>query len=78
LFYSGSTLWDIELELTREEQEREHVSAVVQDAAEDTMTEYLMLGLEIEGQQCVFRLVEVIADNSPFLSQTPAGRGPLS
>jgi hypothetical protein len=78
LFYSGSTLRDIELELTREEQEQEHVSAVVQDAAEDTMTEYLMLGLEIEGLQCVFHLVEVIAVNSPFLSQTPAGRRPLS
>ncbi|KAJ7763898.1 hypothetical protein B0H14DRAFT_3510550 [Mycena olivaceomarginata] len=45
------TLRDIKLELTREEQEREHAFAVMRDAAKDTMTEYLMLGLEIEGQQ---------------------------
>ncbi|KAJ7303090.1 hypothetical protein DFH08DRAFT_977305 [Mycena albidolilacea] len=48
---SGSTLRTVELELTREEQEREQASTLVRDAAEDTMTEYLILGLEIEGQQ---------------------------
>ncbi|KAJ7903747.1 hypothetical protein B0H14DRAFT_3421928 [Mycena olivaceomarginata] len=48
---SGSTLRTVELELTREEQEREQASTLVQDAAEDTMTEYLILGLKIEGQQ---------------------------
>ncbi|KAJ7866278.1 hypothetical protein B0H14DRAFT_3442547 [Mycena olivaceomarginata] len=42
------TLRTIELELTRE-QEREQASNLVRDAAEDTMTEYLMLGLEIRG-----------------------------
>jgi hypothetical protein len=54
LLYPGVTLWDVELELTREEQERELASAAVRDAAKGTMTEYLMLGLEIEGQQYVF------------------------
>ncbi|KAJ7358147.1 hypothetical protein DFH08DRAFT_953333 [Mycena albidolilacea] len=48
---SGVTLRTIELELTREVQEREQASNLVQDAVEDTMMEYLMLGLEIEGQQ---------------------------
>jgi hypothetical protein len=37
----------------RDEQEREHSSAAVPEAADDTMAEYLMLGLEIEGQQYV-------------------------
>ncbi|KAJ7831464.1 hypothetical protein B0H14DRAFT_3464063 [Mycena olivaceomarginata] len=50
-FIQASRLRDVELELTREEQERELASAAVRDATEDTMTEYLMLGLEIEGQQ---------------------------
>jgi hypothetical protein len=54
LLYPGVTLRDVELELTREEQERELASAAVRDATEDMMTEYLMLGLEIEGQQYVF------------------------
>jgi hypothetical protein len=54
LLYPGVTLRDVELELMREEQERELASAAVRDATEDTMTEYLMLGLEIEGQQYVF------------------------
>jgi hypothetical protein len=35
----------------REEQERERASAVVREASEGTMTEYLMLALEVEGQQ---------------------------
>ncbi|KAJ7868760.1 hypothetical protein B0H14DRAFT_2572191 [Mycena olivaceomarginata] len=51
--HAGPTLKDIELELTREEQEREQGSSVVPEADEDTMIEYLMLGLEIEGQQYV-------------------------
>jgi hypothetical protein len=49
-------LKDIELELTREEQEREQSSNDVHKVRDDTMTEYLMLGLEIEGQQYVLLL----------------------
>ncbi|KAF7361555.1 CxC2 domain-containing protein [Mycena sanguinolenta] len=48
---SGVTLREIELELMREEQERERTSTTAHDATEETMTEYLMLGLGIEGQQ---------------------------
>ncbi|KAF8195150.1 hypothetical protein K438DRAFT_1968480 [Mycena galopus ATCC 62051] len=48
---SGATLRDIELELMREEQARELASTMVHDATEETRTEYLMLELEIEGQQ---------------------------
>ncbi|KAF7346681.1 CxC2 domain-containing protein [Mycena sanguinolenta] len=48
---SGITLREIELELLREEQANERKSGVVRGVAEATMTEYLMLGLEIEGQQ---------------------------
>ncbi|KAF7366117.1 CxC2 domain-containing protein [Mycena venus] len=48
---SGPTLREIELELTREEQAREHGSNAAPCSMEATMTEYLMLGLEIEGQQ---------------------------
>jgi hypothetical protein len=46
-------LRDIELELVREEQDRERNSTAVREATDDTMIEYLMLGVEIEGQQCV-------------------------
>jgi hypothetical protein len=53
-FFVGPTLREIELQLVHEEQEREHLSLVVQDATEDTMTGYLMLGLELEGQQCTY------------------------
>ncbi|KAF7342685.1 CxC2 domain-containing protein [Mycena sanguinolenta] len=48
---SGVTLREIELELMRQEQERERMSPVAPDAREETMTEYLMLGLGIEAQQ---------------------------
>ncbi|KAF7367663.1 hypothetical protein MSAN_00830000 [Mycena sanguinolenta] len=48
---SGVTLREIELDLLQEEHEHERLSGNVQDAAEETMTEFLMLGLEIEGQQ---------------------------
>ncbi|KAF8196616.1 hypothetical protein K438DRAFT_1585485 [Mycena galopus ATCC 62051] len=48
---SGPSLQDMELELMREEQERERISTALRDSSEGTMTEYLMLGLEIEGQQ---------------------------
>ncbi|KAF7353185.1 CxC2 domain-containing protein [Mycena sanguinolenta] len=48
---SGISLREIELELLREEHENERKSGVVRSVAEETMTEYLMLGLEIEGQQ---------------------------
>jgi hypothetical protein len=51
VFTLGPSLRDIELELVREEQERERSSEGAADAGEDTMTGYLMLGLEIEGQQ---------------------------
>ena len=49
----GVTLREIELELLGEDHERERNSGDIRGAAEETMTEYLMLGLEIEGQQCV-------------------------
>ncbi|KAF8133498.1 hypothetical protein K438DRAFT_2128575 [Mycena galopus ATCC 62051] len=48
---SGPTMRDIELELMREEQQRERNSSAVRDHREETMTEYLVFGLEIEGQQ---------------------------
>jgi hypothetical protein len=56
LAFPGPTLREIELELVREEQERERSSAAVREATDDTMIEYLMLGVEIEGQQCVYFL----------------------
>ncbi|KAJ7321807.1 hypothetical protein DFH08DRAFT_818177 [Mycena albidolilacea] len=62
-FETGSTLRDIELELAWEEKERERVSAIVRDAAENTMTEYLILGLEIEGQQSIRQLAADLAAN---------------
>ncbi|KAF8178780.1 hypothetical protein K438DRAFT_1769237 [Mycena galopus ATCC 62051] len=48
---SGPTLREIKLQLMLEEQERERNAAAARDHMEETMTEYLMLGLEIEGQQ---------------------------
>ncbi|KAJ6471042.1 hypothetical protein C8R45DRAFT_1218231 [Mycena sanguinolenta] len=48
---SGVTIRDIELELACEEQEHEHASTAVRDVTEETMAEYLMLGLGIEDQQ---------------------------
>ncbi|KAJ7315538.1 hypothetical protein DFH08DRAFT_971894 [Mycena albidolilacea] len=62
--HAGPTLKDIELELTREEQEREQGSSVVPEADEDTMIEYLMLGLEIKGQQCQLA-ADLLARKSP-------------
>jgi hypothetical protein len=53
----GPTLRDVELELMCEEQEHECSTSTVLNAADDTMTEYLMLGPEIEGQQCVFLFI---------------------
>ncbi|KAF7347975.1 CxC2 domain-containing protein [Mycena sanguinolenta] len=50
---SGISPREIELELLHEEHKNEHRSGVVQSVAKETMTEYLMLGLEIEGQQYV-------------------------
>ncbi|KAF8139162.1 hypothetical protein K438DRAFT_1996294 [Mycena galopus ATCC 62051] len=61
---SGAALRDIELELMREEQTRELASAAVRDATEETMTEYLMLGLEIEGQQRQLS-ADLLANRSP-------------
>ncbi|KAJ7796028.1 hypothetical protein B0H14DRAFT_2391100 [Mycena olivaceomarginata] len=58
------TLREIELQLAREEQERERLSSVAQDAAEDTMTGYLMLGLELEGQQRELA-ADLLANRSP-------------
>ncbi|KAJ7870752.1 hypothetical protein B0H14DRAFT_3439844 [Mycena olivaceomarginata] len=49
--HTGPTLRDVELELMHEEQERERRSSAALSASDDTLTEYLMLGLEIEGQQ---------------------------
>jgi hypothetical protein len=63
----GPTLKDIELELTREEQEREQGSSVVPEADEDTMIEYLMLRLEIEGQQYVALLLSLACSFLPRL-----------
>ncbi|KAJ7867181.1 hypothetical protein B0H14DRAFT_3441876 [Mycena olivaceomarginata] len=48
---SGPTLREVELELAREEQAKERNSATVPGNMEETMTQFLMLGLEIEGQQ---------------------------
>jgi hypothetical protein len=52
----GPTLKDIEVELTHKEQEHEQSSNDVREVGDDTMTEYLMLRLEIEGQQYVLLL----------------------
>ncbi|KAJ7358297.1 hypothetical protein DFH08DRAFT_953471 [Mycena albidolilacea] len=62
--HAGPTLKDIELELTREEQEHEQGSSVVPEADEDTMIEYLLLGLEIEGQQRQLA-ADLLAKKSP-------------
>ncbi|KAJ6448526.1 hypothetical protein C8R45DRAFT_947906 [Mycena sanguinolenta] len=61
---SGVTLREIELELMREEQERERVSTTVREATEETMIEYLMLGLGIEGQQRQLA-ADLLANRSP-------------
>ncbi|KAJ7873817.1 hypothetical protein B0H14DRAFT_2215648, partial [Mycena olivaceomarginata] len=61
---SGPSLRDIELELIREEQERERASAAGPEAGEDTMTGFLMLGLEIEGQQRELA-ADLLANRSP-------------
>ncbi|KAF7374458.1 hypothetical protein MSAN_00329900 [Mycena sanguinolenta] len=61
---SCPTLRDIELELAREEQEKERASAIRRDASEETMTGYLMLGLEIEAQQRQL-VADILAKRSP-------------
>ncbi|KAJ7803737.1 hypothetical protein B0H14DRAFT_3487098 [Mycena olivaceomarginata] len=61
---SGPSLRDIELELICEEQERERSSAAAAEAGEDTMTGFLMLGLEIEGQQRELA-ADLLANRSP-------------
>ncbi|KAJ7773541.1 hypothetical protein B0H14DRAFT_3095985 [Mycena olivaceomarginata] len=61
---SGPTLQEIELELAREEEKTEHASATVRDAMDGTMTEYLMPGLEIEGQQRQLA-ADLLANRSP-------------
>ncbi|KAJ7306264.1 hypothetical protein DFH08DRAFT_824713 [Mycena albidolilacea] len=61
---SGPTLREIELELAREEEKTERASATVRDATDGTMTEYLMLGLEIEGQQRQLA-ADLLAKRSP-------------
>ncbi|KAF7334322.1 CxC2 domain-containing protein [Mycena sanguinolenta] len=66
--WSGPTLRNIELELAREEQERERASTVARSTSEETMTEYLMLGLEIEGQQRQLA-VDLLANRSPTSKQ---------
>ncbi|KAF7343820.1 CxC2 domain-containing protein [Mycena sanguinolenta] len=62
--HSGPTLRDIELELAREEQKKERASAVIRDPSEETMVEYLMLGLEIEGHQRQL-VADMLANRSP-------------
>ncbi|KAJ6480218.1 hypothetical protein C8R45DRAFT_1100807 [Mycena sanguinolenta] len=66
--YVGPTLRDIELELAREEQERERTSTTVPATSEETMTEYLILGLEIEGQQRQL-VADLLAHRSPTTKQ---------
>ncbi|KAF7377131.1 CxC2 domain-containing protein [Mycena sanguinolenta] len=61
---SGPTVCDIELELLREEHEKERTLAIPRDASEETMTEYLMLGLEIEGQQRQL-VADILVKKSP-------------
>ncbi|KAJ7823820.1 hypothetical protein B0H14DRAFT_2825782 [Mycena olivaceomarginata] len=61
---SGPSLREIELELAREEEKTERASSTVRDAADGTMTEYLMLGLEIEGQQRQLA-ADLLANKSP-------------
>ncbi|KAJ7790897.1 hypothetical protein B0H14DRAFT_2625555 [Mycena olivaceomarginata] len=66
--HAGPMLRDVELELTREEQEHERSTSTVLNAADDTMTEYLMLGLEIEGQHlCIRRQLaaDLLANRHP-------------
>ncbi|KAF7378027.1 CxC2 domain-containing protein [Mycena sanguinolenta] len=63
---SGATLCDIELELVREEQELERTSATARDAAQEMMTEYLMLALGIKGQQCQLS-ADLLANRSPTM-----------
>ncbi|KAF7375073.1 CxC2 domain-containing protein [Mycena sanguinolenta] len=61
---SGVTLRDIELELLNEEQDHERQSGDVTGIDEETMTGYLMLGLEIEGQQHQLR-ADIASNKSP-------------
>ncbi|KAF7335066.1 hypothetical protein MVEN_02257100 [Mycena venus] len=58
------TLREIELELTHKEEEWEQVSTAVPAPTEETMTEYLMLGLEIEAQQCQLT-ADLLANKTP-------------
>ncbi|KAJ7820068.1 hypothetical protein B0H14DRAFT_3472556 [Mycena olivaceomarginata] len=60
--HAGPTLRDVELELMHEEQERERRSSAALSASDDTLTEYLMLGLEIEGQHL---LPDLLANKKP-------------
>ncbi|KAJ7707270.1 hypothetical protein B0H14DRAFT_2646846 [Mycena olivaceomarginata] len=64
LFILGPTLKEIELELLREEQAKEHESGTVSGASDETMTEFLMLGLEVEGQQRQLA-ADMLANKSP-------------
>ncbi|KAJ7363735.1 hypothetical protein DFH08DRAFT_798215 [Mycena albidolilacea] len=61
---SGPNLKEIELELTREEQERKHRSAAMPNTSWETMTECLMLELEIESQQRQLA-ADMLAKRSP-------------
>ncbi|KAJ7353097.1 hypothetical protein DFH08DRAFT_692196, partial [Mycena albidolilacea] len=62
--HSGPTLKEIELELMREEQAKEHESGTVSGTSDKMMTEILMLGLEVEGQQYVLA-ADMFANKSP-------------
>ncbi|KAF7324231.1 CxC2 domain-containing protein [Mycena sanguinolenta] len=68
LDFLGPTLRDIELELAQEEQERERVSTAIRASSEETMTEYLILGLEIEAQQRQL-VADILAQRSPTSKQ---------
>ncbi|KAF8217593.1 hypothetical protein K438DRAFT_1746895 [Mycena galopus ATCC 62051] len=65
---SGPNLRDIELELMQEEQEREWASTAMREATEETMTEYLMLGLHIEGQRREL-LADLLANKLPTMKE---------
>ncbi|KAJ7615463.1 hypothetical protein FB45DRAFT_1035452 [Roridomyces roridus] len=69
--HQGPSLRDVQLELAREEQEREQAAADSCAAGEDTMVEYLMLGLEIEGQQRQLT-ADLAANKSPTSSELTA------
>ncbi|KAJ7628915.1 hypothetical protein FB45DRAFT_1028980 [Roridomyces roridus] len=69
--HPGPTLRDVQLELACEEQERERGPTDYCATGEDTMVEYLMLALEIEGQQRQLT-ADLVANKSPTSSELTA------